>query len=69
MFSIKADALFAILDKVAPHRIDWWGAVWRVTARPAPGEEPFVVSADRFRVVLPLGVVLKVGGPLLRLPL
>ncbi|MCR8573057.1 phiSA1p31-related protein [Streptomyces sp. Isolate_219] len=44
------------------------GFVWRITARPAPGEEPLIVSADRSSVVLPLAVVLSAGGPLLRLP-
>ncbi|NUK32180.1 hypothetical protein HRW12_00010 [Streptomyces lunaelactis] len=48
--------------------VDMLGVLWRVAARPAPGEEPVVVSADRSGVVLPLAVVLKAGGHLLRLP-
>lgn len=45
--------------------MDVLGAMWRVVARPAPGEEPVVVSADRSGVVLPLAAVLRVGGRLM----
>ncbi|ORT54284.1 hypothetical protein [Streptomyces sp. CB03238] len=54
--------------EVGARYLDHWGAVWWVAARPAPGEEPLVVSVDRPGTVLPLEVVLKAGGPLLRLP-
>lgn len=46
---------------------DQWGTVWRVTARPEPGEMPMVVSADSSAVALPLAVVLRVGGRLKRI--
>ncbi|MBC9724930.1 hypothetical protein [Streptomyces sp. TRM68367] len=45
---------------------DRWGMVWRIVARPAPGQEPTAVSADPSAAALPLSVVLNAGGPLLR---
>ncbi|WP_180685940.1 hypothetical protein [Streptomyces gossypiisoli] len=55
--------------EVGARYLDHWGAVWWVPARPAPGKkEPLVASVDRPGTVLPLEVVLKVGGPLQRLP-
>ncbi|MFF4051912.1 hypothetical protein ACFYZ5_35245 [Streptomyces chartreusis] len=45
---------------------DRWGMVWRIVARPTPGQEPTAVSADPSGVALPLSVVLNAGGPLLR---
>lgn len=47
---------------------DKWGHAWRMTARPAPGEEPLVVSVESSAVALPLGVVLSTGGHLKRIP-
>ncbi|MDN0193940.1 hypothetical protein [Streptomyces sp. S.PNR 29] len=46
---------------------DRWGMVWRILARPAPGQEPTAVTADPSGAALPLSVVLNVGGPLLRI--
>ncbi|MER6011611.1 hypothetical protein [Streptomyces bluensis] len=45
---------------------DRWGMVWRIVARPEPGQEPTAVSADPSGASLPLSAVLNVGGPLLR---
>lgn len=45
---------------------DRWGMVWRILARPAPGQEPIAVTADPSGSALPLSAVLGAGGPLLR---
>lgn len=47
---------------------DKWGHTWRMTAHPASGEEPLVVSVASSAVALPLGVVLSTGGHLKRIP-
>ncbi|MGW2320162.1 hypothetical protein [Streptomyces sp. NPDC001680] len=44
---------------------DRYGKVWRILARPEPGEEPTAVTADPSGVALPLSVVLNASGPLL----
>ncbi|MBT2390708.1 hypothetical protein J7E87_15055 [Streptomyces sp. ISL-1] len=54
--------------EVGARYADRFGCQWLMPARPAPGEEPVVVLADRSGVVLPLTAVLAVGGSLLRLP-
>ncbi|MGW3121333.1 hypothetical protein ACWDBW_29985 [Streptomyces sp. NPDC001107] len=45
---------------------DRWGRVWRILARPAPGQEATAVSGDPSGAALPLSVVLVAGGPLMR---
>ncbi|NEC21789.1 hypothetical protein [Streptomyces parvus] len=47
---------------------DITGTAWVVPARPGPGEEPTLVSADCAAVALPISKVLAVGKFLIRLP-
>ncbi|MEU4028110.1 hypothetical protein [Streptomyces anulatus] len=47
---------------------DITGTAWVVPARPGPGEEPMLVSADYAAVALPISEVLAFGKFLIRLP-
>lgn len=47
--------------------LDRRGKVWRITARPGPGEEPVAVSAETSGEALPLSEVLREGGSLMRI--
>ncbi|OKJ55959.1 hypothetical protein [Streptomyces sp. CB02115] len=54
--------------EVGARYADITGTAWVVPARPGPGEEPTLVSADHAAVALPISTVLAVGKFLIRLP-
>ncbi|MFF4150086.1 hypothetical protein ACFYZU_07730 [Streptomyces sp. NPDC001651] len=54
--------------EVGARYADWTGTEWVVPARPRPGEEPRLISADYAAVALPISQVLAVGKFLVRLP-
>ncbi|MEV6132133.1 hypothetical protein AB0M05_36005 [Streptomyces violaceusniger] len=54
--------------EVGARYADCTRTVWVVPARPGPGEEPTLVSADYAAVTLPISQVLAVGKFLTRLP-
>ncbi|MFF6963463.1 hypothetical protein ACFY9G_08805 [Streptomyces anthocyanicus] len=54
--------------EVGARYADRTGAAWVVPARPRPGEEPRLISADYAAVTLPISQVLAVGKFLVRLP-
>ncbi len=54
--------------EVGGRYVDATGTEWVVTARPRPGEEPQLVTADYAAVVLPISAVLAVGEFLVQIP-
>ncbi|MEU0839505.1 hypothetical protein ABZ370_08545 [Streptomyces sp. NPDC005962] len=54
--------------EVGARYADCTGSAWVVPARPGPGEEPRLISADHAAVALPISQVLAVGKFLVRLP-
>jgi hypothetical protein len=54
--------------EIGARYLDSWNTPWQVTAKPAPGEELYLVLCDHSRVALPLSSVLAVGGRLRRAP-
>ncbi|MET7295336.1 hypothetical protein ABZS79_24895 [Streptomyces griseoloalbus] len=54
--------------EVGARYADRTGTAWVVPARPRPGEEPRLISADYAAVTLPISQVLAVGNFLVRLP-
>ncbi|MFI0139948.1 hypothetical protein [Streptomyces luteogriseus] len=54
--------------EVGARYADRTGTAWIVPARPRPGEEPQLISADYAAVTLPISQILAVGKFLIRMP-
>ncbi|MFD7499536.1 hypothetical protein [Streptomyces sp. NPDC059850] len=54
--------------EVGTRYADCTGTTWVVPARPGPGEEPRLISADHAAVALPISQILAVGKYLVRIP-